>query len=494
MAVDTPESEVAVRRALHQGLGSLQLDVRVEPLHQREVALAGKAGAQIAQAEGSVHLGVTTADDVEGQPLGGLLKHLDLERVVLPPTVERAGERFQRVAPQRYGQVPTAPPGEFRDHFPKDRDRPFLAYLPGEGSYQRADDPGLDLTLLEQGNTRLLIRRHVPSRVCYTMGASSRAAAAFRNSQTNPERRKGMNGHGLTSLRVVGWCFAAGATAWVWRASAEKSAERPLPDGVAVVRDVTYREDEGIRRTLDLYLPVESGTKLRPAIVAIHGGSWVGGSKREYGPQFARFAQHGFVVATVDYQLARPGAPSWVGALDDVAVAVDWLTDHAGTYQIDPRRIAAIGTSAGGLLAAHLARDDFRSRDSSRSNRRIRAAVCLSTPSSLATLAADRGLKHDPVRDLIGDRPEGFADREADASPISHVAPGWRPILLIHGTDDMWVSVNQAREMSRQCARLGVSHRLIEIAGARHGFELQVEAPNRRDLIPEIMDFLDQVD
>ena len=303
-----------------------------------------------------------------------------------------------------------------------------------------------------------------------------------------------MKRRGLASLRVVGWCLAVGATAWIWWTSAGKSAERPLPKGVLVVRDVAYRDHEGVRRTLDLYLPVESASKARPAIVAIHGGSWIGGSKREYGSQLARFAHHGFVVAAVDYQLARPGAPSWSGALEDVAVAVAWLADHARTYQIDPRRIAAIGTSAGGLLAAHLARDDLRSRDSSRPTRRIQAAVCLSTPFSLVALADARGLEHDPVRDFIGGDPWRSGEIADDGSPISHVSPGWRPILLIHGTDDSWVSVNQARNMSRECARMGVSHRVIEIVGARHGFELEIKAPDRRDLLPDIMSFLVTVD
>jgi acetyl esterase/lipase len=299
-----------------------------------------------------------------------------------------------------------------------------------------------------------------------------------------------MSTRGLVYPRITGWLVAVFATTWLWADSAEKPSKPPLPAGVTVVRDLTYRVIEGRRLALDLYLPAEAeaGHGLRPALVALHGGSWVGGSRREYGPQFARCAGLGFVVAVVDYRLARPGSPSWDGALDDASHAVEWLTDHADVLGLDPGRLSAIGTSAGGLLAAHLARGDLAIRG------RVLAAVCLSTPSDLVALATHRRLKHEPVRDLVGGDPEGFAARAEDASPMTHVAPGGPPMLLIHGTDDAWVSVNQARELRDKLEGSGVLTRLIEVEGARHGFELGVETPTMHDLPSEILEFLSEAD
>jgi acetyl esterase/lipase len=48
--------------------------------------------------------------------------------------------------------------------------------------------------------------------------------------------------------------------------------------GVAVVRDIVYREVAGRRLRLDVAMPTEPGTK-RPAIMQIHGGAWIIGDK-----------------------------------------------------------------------------------------------------------------------------------------------------------------------------------------------------------------------
>ncbi len=289
-----------------------------------------------------------------------------------------------------------------------------------------------------------------------------------------------------TSLRLVFWITVAIATWRVWSVSAEKSSSPPLPPGVSLLRDVPYRLAEGRRLALDLYLPDDGDSpspSLRPVLIAVHGGSWIGGSKTDYGPQFARLAQHGLIVAVVDYRLARPSAPSWDGALADLIVAGDWLQAHSGEYRIDPDRIATIGTSSGGLLAALFSTAD----------QRIRASICISTPMSLIKLMADRTLTHEPALLFLGADHQGLLARAEAASPITHATAGHPPMLMIHGVDDAWVLIKQARVMHERLDEVGVPNRLIEIEGARHGFQLKVGEPNPRDLLPDVLSFLNGV-
>src|SRR5690606_29113312 len=112
----------------------------------------------------------------------------------------------------------------------------------------------------------------------------------------------------MTIIRAIGWLATLAATAAVW------ASWRPTADpfaGLVVVRDATYRVVDGRPLRLDLLLPSGPADSPRPLAVAVHGGSWTGGSRRDYAPQFADLAREGLAVAVVDYRLARPGAPSW---------------------------------------------------------------------------------------------------------------------------------------------------------------------------------------
>ncbi len=290
----------------------------------------------------------------------------------------------------------------------------------------------------------------------------------------------------LAILRIGVWITAAAASAWGWTVSVEKPSSPAPPSGVVLLRNLPHRAVDGRRLALDLYLPeaaIQAPGAPHPVVIAVHGGSWMGGSKTDYGPQFARLAQRGIAVAVVDYRLARPGAPSWPGAVADITSALDWLEAHAAEHRLDTGRVAAIGTSSGGLLAALAASED----------RRIRAVVCLSAPMDLPKLTRDRSLAHEPALVFLGAEPQGLSSRASAASPIVRATADQAPMLLIHGTEDAWVSVEQARNMQIRLDELGASCRLIEVVGARHGFQLMVGEPAPRDLLPDALGFLEEV-
>jgi acetyl esterase/lipase len=90
------------------------------------------------------------------------------------------------------------------------------------------------------------------------------------------------------------------------------------------------------------------------AVVYVHGGGYIAGSARSYDAILGSYvAATGVPMLSVDYGLA-PEHPFPL-PLEDCVAALNWLIDHASEHSVDRERIAVMGDSAGGGLAAALA-------------------------------------------------------------------------------------------------------------------------------------------
>ncbi len=182
--------------------------------------------------------------------------------------------------------------------------------------------------------------------------------------------------------------------------------------------------------------------------------------------------------------------------LDDLREAVRWTRRQAHELGIDPDRIAVLGQSAGAHLAALLG----MSHDPADNLSHVQAVVDFYGPADLERLplARFRRLAHDPVFLFLGrDTPDPSA-RARDASPIHRVRSDSAPMLLFHGTRDPWVPIEQSEELDKALQLAGVTHRLVRIEGAQHGFDAEVRDPEvtdprHRHLLREILDFLQGV-
>jgi len=130
---------------------------------------------------------------------------------------------------------------------------------------------------------------------------------------------------------------------------AEQRSESPK-GGIQEIRDVVYRTVDGVSLALDIYLPRTSGP--HPAVLLVHGGGWHGGDKRSFAAYGRILAREGFAAFSVNYRLAPQF--HYPAALEDLRCAVKWVREHAGDWGVDPGRIAAVGSSAGGHLVALL--------------------------------------------------------------------------------------------------------------------------------------------
>ena len=126
------------------------------------------------------------------------------------------------------------------------------------------------------------------------------------------------------------------------------------PDAeVEVQLGIEYANHDGVALLGDLYAPAAPGTY--PALLLIHGGAWLRGTRTAYqywGPYLAR---HGYVAFSVDYRLASPGRPMYPQNVHDVKAAVQYLRGMGAAIKVDPERIGAMGDSVGGYFASLLA-------------------------------------------------------------------------------------------------------------------------------------------
>ncbi|NYF18215.1 acetyl esterase/lipase [Microbacterium sp. AK009] len=91
-----------------------------------------------------------------------------------------------------------------------------------------------------------------------------------------------------------------------------------------------------------------------PAVLYLHGGAMVAGSVDLYDPLVRTYVGWTRVpFLSVDYRIS-PGVRAGTAAFDALA-ALEWLVAQAPALGVDPNRIAVMGDSAGGGIAAALA-------------------------------------------------------------------------------------------------------------------------------------------
>ena len=140
-----------------------------------------------------------------------------------------------------------------------------------------------------------------------------------------------------------------------------RSFTAALPVHAEVAReDYSARSHDGIPVALRWFAPEgHDPTGAGPAVVFLHGGGMIMGSVEQSDRFIAAYAaESGVPVLAVDYRLA-PEHP-YPHPVEDCYAGLGWLAAHADSLGVDAGRIALMGESAGGGLAAGtalLARD-----------------------------------------------------------------------------------------------------------------------------------------
>jgi acetyl esterase/lipase len=229
-----------------------------------------------------------------------------------------------------------------------------------------------------------------------------------------------------------------------------------------VKNDVTYRTVDGEQLGLDIYQPAKKG-KSRPAVVVVHGGGWTQGDKALFAQQGNQLAERGFVAFSINYRLAP--AHTYPAAVDDVEAAVEWVRKHAKEYGVNPKRIGALGGSAGAHLVGLLATDG---KGSLKTGHRVAAVVSWSGPMDFVSLAPAAATNAgSSFRTFLGCLPDACPDTYATASPITHVDKTDSPMLIVNSTNEL-VPQSQADAMKAALDKAGVANQAIILPGSAH--------------------------
>jgi acetyl esterase/lipase len=120
-------------------------------------------------------------------------------------------------------------------------------------------------------------------------------------------------------------------------------------ESVREQRKLVYCEVEKRTLHIDAFYRWRN-SHLTPAILIIHGGGWRSGNPQQHVPLAQRLAALGYATFTVEYRLSTDAL--YPAAVNDIKAAVRWLRANAKTFSIDTAKIAILGFSAGGQLAA----------------------------------------------------------------------------------------------------------------------------------------------
>jgi acetyl esterase/lipase len=239
---------------------------------------------------------------------------------------------------------------------------------------------------------------------------------------------------------------------------------------VTVTSDVVYGsavDQTGATDTLklDVYQPTGDTVTARPAMVWVHGGSFVTGDKTspELVDEANTLSRKGYVNVSINYRLSPTGCSSSnvtqaciqgiIDAKHDAQAAVRFLRANAATYHVDPNRISVGGSSAGAITALNVGFEtsDFGSSGNPGFSSSVSAAISLS-----------------------------------GAALTVNPHAGGAASLLFHGTADPLVPYQWAVSTQQTAAKAGLPSELITFDGAGHVPYVQ----HRQEILDDTTNFL----
>lgn len=211
-----------------------------------------------------------------------------------------------------------------------------------------------------------------------------------------------------------------------------------------------------------------------PAILWLCGGAYSVVSNSAWMPELMYFARHGYIVASAEYRTSNKA--TFPAGIVDVKSAIRYLKAHADSFCIDPEKIFVMGESAGGTYACLAGttgnvkewdQGDYLSFDS-----QVAGVVDYYGPSDIGKTSV---IKNDVVPSwattaFLGE--DEYDENARKASAVNYVDEKTAPFLILHGTKDGTVPIEQSNELYEKLQEQGIYAEYYQILGAGHGEDI----------------------
>ncbi len=231
---------------------------------------------------------------------------------------------------------------------------------------------------------------------------------------------------------------------------------------------VTYKARDGLDIHGFLTLPSRAAAKDLPLVVLVHGGPHAR-DRVDFDWQVQALASRGYAVLQPNFRgstgygetFLHAGDSEWGGKMQtDLS---DGVRDLAAKGIVDPKRVAIMGASYGGYAALAGATLDASV---------YRCAVAIAGPSDIGAMLQYelQNVGNDGYSLLIKSWRQMWGDARQydDISPARQAAKAYCPILLIHGTDDTVVPIDQSQRMEKALKAAGKPVDFITYKGQDH--------------------------
>ncbi|MFD2530593.1 alpha/beta hydrolase [Polaribacter marinaquae] len=202
--------------------------------------------------------------------------------------------------------------------------------------------------------------------------------------------------------------------------------------------NVVYKKVDKTKLMLDIYYPSENKNTSFPAVLLIHGGGWLTGSRDNQQIMAQHLALKGYVAITVSYRLGLEA--KYPAAVNDIKDAIVWLKQKANKYHINKDKIAVLGASAGAQLATlvGVTADNVLYTTDKKTSNKIQAIVNIDGIVSFIHPEAAESKKGKASMAgiwLDGEKEENYKNWK-EASPLEYVGKNTPPILFVNSSYD----------------------------------------------------------